>query len=61
MGQALSWKDAWSGNRRRYGIGVGELVWFGVVGIFGTECSYCCKHLVFEKETSLANLAASMF
>ena len=28
---------------------------------FGTECSYCCKHLVSEKEISLANLAASMY
>ena len=36
-------------------------MWYGVVGMFGIECSYCCKHLVSEKETSLANLAASMF
>ena len=24
VGQALSWKDAWSGTRGGYGIGVGE-------------------------------------
>ena len=41
-----------------------ELVWR--ISLVWSCCiiwrrSYCCKHLVSEKENSLANLAASMF
>ena len=61
VGQALSWKDAWGGTRGGYEIGVGEGDCCRVVGIFGTMCSYSCKHMGSEEETSLANLPASMF